>query len=313
MGDSGKLEVGEWVIAIGNPFGLEHTVTAGIVSAKGRVIGTGPYDDFIQTDASINPGNSGGPLINMKGEVVGINTAIMSLTGTSVGIGFAIPVNTAKQVLPQLKERGVVTRGWLGVMIQKVTPELAKQFGLEKAVGALVSQVMDDSPAEKAGIKREDIIIEFDQKKVNQMRELPRIVANTPVGKQVEVKILRQSKEKKLRVVVGELKEEKVAKAEERLAAEKELGLTVQELTPEIAKHLGISERSGVLVSEVKAGSPAQRAGIRRGDVIKEIDRQPIEDLKGYKQQMAKLKGKGDILVLIQREENTFFVVMERG
>ncbi len=311
MGDSGKLQVGEWVIAIGNPFGLEHTVTAGIVSAKGRVIGSGPYDDFIQTDASINPGNSGGPLINMRGEVVGINTAIMSPTGASVGIGFAIPVNTAKQVLPQLKEKGEVTRGWLGVMIQKVTPELAKQFGLEKPEGALVAQVLEDSPAEKAGIQREDIIIEFNRKKVNKMSELPRIVAETPVGKGVEVKLIRQGKEKTVDVVVGELKEEKVAKAG-RLATEKELGLTVQELTPEIARHLGIPERSGVLVSEVKAGSPAHKAGIRRGDVIKEIDRQPIEDLKGYEREMARLKEKGDILILVQREENTFFVVVER-
>jgi len=308
MGDSGKLQVGEWVIAIGNPFGLEHTVTAGIVSAKGRVIGSGPYDDFVQTDASINPGNSGGPLINMRGEVVGINTAIIY---KAQGIGFAIPINMAKQVLPQLKEKGEVTRGWLGVMIQKVTPELAKQFGLEKPEGALVAKVLEDSPAEKAGIQREDIIIEFDQKKVNKMSELPRIVANTTVGKGVEVKLLRQGKKKIVDVVVGELKEEKVAKAE-RLSTEKELGLTVQELTPEIAKHLGIPERSGVLVSEVKAGSPAQRAGIRRGDVIKEIDRQPIEDLQGYEREMARLKEKGDILILVQREENTFFVVVER-
>lgn len=308
MGDSGKLQVGEWVIAIGNPFGLEHTVTAGIVSAKGRVIGSGPYDDFIQTDASINPGNSGGPLINMRGEVVGINTAIIY---KAQGIGFAIPINMAKQVLPQLKEKGEVTRGWLGVMIQKVTPELAKQFGLEKPEGALVAQVLEDSPAEKAGIQREDIIIEFDQKKVNKMSELPRMVANTPVGKGVKVKLIRQGEEKILDVMVGELKEEQVAKAG-RLATEKELGLTVQELTPEIAKHLGISESSGVLVSEVKAGSPAHRAGIRRGDVIKEIDRQPIEDLQGYEREMARLKGKGDILILVRRGENTFFVVVER-
>ena len=309
MGNSDKLEVGEWVIAIGNPFGLEHTVTAGIVSAKGRVIGAGPYDDFIQTDASINRGNSGGPLINMRGEVVGINTAIIE---RAQGIGFAIPINMAKQILPQLKEKGQVTRGWLGVMIQKVTPELANQFGLEKAEGALVAQVMDDSPAEKAGIEREDIITEFDHKKIHKMSELPRIVANTPVGKRVEVKVIRQGREKELKVMVAELKEEKVAKAE-GFATEKELGLTVQDLTPEIAKHLGISEKAGVLVSEVKMGSPAHEAGIRRGDIIKEIDRQPIEDLKGYKQQMAKLKGKDDILMLIQREENTFFVVLERG
>jgi serine protease Do len=308
MGDSEKLLVGESVIAIGNPFGLERTVTAGIVSAKGRVIGSGPYDDFIQTDASINPGNNGGPLINMRGEVVGINTAIIA---AGQGIGFAIPINMAKQILTQLKEKGEVTRGWLGVMIQKVTPELAKQFGLEKPEGALVAQVLEDSPAEKGGIQREDIIIEFDQKKVNKVSELPRIVANTPMGKGVRVKLIRQGKEKIVDIVIGELKEEKVAKAG-RLATEKELGFTVQELTPEIAKHLGISESSGVLVSEVKAGSPAQRAGIRRGDVIKEINRQPIEDLQGYEREIASLKEKGDILILVQREENPLFVVVKR-
>jgi len=308
MGDSDKLQVGEWLIAIGNPFGLEHTVTAGIGSAKGRVIGSGPYDDFIQTDASINPGNSGGPLINMRGEVVGINTAIIA---GGHGIGFAIPINMAKQVLPQLKEKGEVTRGWLGVMIQQVTPELAKQFGLDKSEGALVARVIEDSPAERAGIKREDIIIEFDHKKIHKMSELPRIVANTPVGKQVEVKIIRQGREKNLKIEVGELKEEKVAKAGE-FTTEKEFGLTVQGLTPEIARHLGISEKAGVLVSEVKVGSPAHEAGIRRGDIIKEIDRQPIEDLKGYRRQMTKLKGKNEILMLIQREENTFFVVLKR-
>jgi serine protease Do len=309
MGDSDKLQVGEWLIAIGNPFGLEHTVTAGIVSAKGRVIGSGPYDDFIQTDASINPGNSGGPLINMRGEVVGISTAIIA-GGT--GIGFAIPINMAKQIVPQLKERGEVTRGWLGVMIQRVTPELAKQFGLETSEGALVAQVVEDSPAEKAGIKREDIIIEFDHKKIHKMSELPKIVANTQVGKQVEVKVIRQGREEKLKIEVGELKEEKVAKAGE-FTTEKELGLTVQDITPEIAKHLGIPEKAGVLVSQVTAGSPAHEAGIRRGDIIREVDRQPIEDLKGYRRQMGKLRGKKEILMLVQREENTFFVVLERG
>jgi len=308
MGDSDKLQVGEWLIAIGNPFGLEHTVTAGIVSAKGRVIGSGPYDDFIQTDASINPGNSGGPLINMRGKVVGINTAIIA---GGHGIGFAIPINMAKQILPQLKERGGVTRGWLGVMIQKVTPELAKQFGLEKTEGALVARVIKDSPAEKAGIEREDIIIEFDDKKIHKMSELPRIVANTPVGKRVAVKVIRQGREKELKVEVGELKEEKVAKAGE-FTTEKELGITVQDLTPEIAKHLGISEKAGVLVSEVKIGSPAHEAGIRRGDIIKEIDRQSIEDLEGYRRQMGKLKAKKEILMLIQRGENTFFAVLKR-
>jgi len=308
MGDSEKLLVGESVIAIGNPFGLERTVTAGIVSAKGRVIGSGPYDDFIQTDASINPGNNGGPLINMRGEVVAINTAIIA---AGQGIGFAIPINMAKQILPQLKEKGKVTRGWLGVMVQKVTRELAKQFGLEKLEGALVAQVMVDSPAEKAGIQQEDIIIEFDRKKVNKMSDLARIVANTPVGKGVKVKLIRQGEEKIVDVVVDELKEEKIAKAR-WLPSGKELGLTVQELTPEIAKRLGIPERSGVLVSEVKAGSPAHRAGIRRGDVIKEIDRQPTEDLQGYEREMARLKEKGNILIMVQREKNPLFVVVKR-
>ncbi len=309
MGDSDKLQVGEWLIAIGNPFGLEHTVTAGIVSAKGRVIGSGPYDDFIQTDASINPGNSGGPLINMRGEVVGISTAIIA---GGQGIGFAIPINMVKEILPQLKEKGEVTRGWLGVMIQRVTPELAKQFGLEKSEGALVAQVMENSPAERAGVKREDIIIEFDDKKIHKMNELPKIVANTPVGKQVELRVVRQGKEKKLKIEVGELKEEKVAKAGE-FTTEKELGLTVQDLTPEIAKHLGIPEKAGVLVSQVQVGTPAHEAGIRRGDIIREIDRQPIEDLTGYRRQIDKSKGKKEILMLVQREENTFFVVLERG
>jgi serine protease Do len=309
MGDSDKLQVGEWLIAIGNPFGLEHTVTAGIVSAKGRVIASGSYVDFIQTDASINPGNSGGPLINMRGEVVGISTAIIA---GGQGIGFAIPINMAKGILSQLKEKGEVTRGWLGVMIQKVTPELAKQFGLEESEGVLVAQVMEDSPAERAGIKREDIIIEFDRTRIHKVNELQKIVADTPVGKQVSVRVIRGGREKTLEVEVGELKEEKVAKAGE-FTTEKELGLTVQDLTPEIAKHLGLPEKAGVLVSQVKVGSPAHEAGIRRGDIIREIDRKPIEDLKGYRGQMGKLKGKKEILMLVQREENTFFVVLERG
>jgi len=309
LGDSDELQVGEWVIAIGNPFGLEHTVTAGIVSAKGRVIGSGPYDDFIQTDASINPGNSGGPLINTRGEVIGINTAIVA---GGQGIGFAIPINMVKQILPQLKEKGEVTRGWLGVMIQEVTPELAKQFGLEKPQGALVAQVQEDSPAEKAGMKREDIIVEFDGKEIQKSSELPRIVANTPVGKRVDVTVIRSGREKRLKVEVSEMKEEKVARAE-GFATERELGITVQDLTPEIAKHLGLSEKAGVLVSQVKAGSPAYEAGIKRGDIIKEIDRQPIADMNGYRRQMAEIKGKNEILMLIQRGENTFFVVVQKG
>jgi len=215
LGDSEKLEVGEWVIAIGNPFGLEHTVTAGIVSAKGRVLGSGPYDDYIQTDASINPGNSGGPLFNTKGEVVGINTAI---SAAGQGIGFAIPINMVRDILPQLEKEGKVTRGWLGVMIQEVTKEIAESFGLKEHAGALVADVVEGGPADVAGIKRGDVIIEFDKKKIRKMKELPTIVAATPVGKEVDVKVFREGAEKILKVKVEKMREEE----EEALAPEVE-------------------------------------------------------------------------------------------
>src|SRR4030043_553540 len=209
IGDSEKVRVGEWVIAIGNPFGLDQTVTAGIVSAKGRVIGAGPYDNFIQTDASINPGNSGGPLLNMAGEVVGINTAIFSQSGGNVGIGFAIPVNMAKEIAPQLKEKGHGTRGWLGVGIQKITPELSKSFGLKDEKGALVSQVVKGGPADKGGIETGDVIVEFDGNKVSDSNELPRMVAPLPVGKTVSVKLLRGGNAVDREVKIGQLEEQK--------------------------------------------------------------------------------------------------------
>jgi serine protease Do len=203
LGDSDKLLVGDWVVAIGNPFGLGNTVTAGIVSAKYRRIGAGAYDDFIQTDASINPGNSGGPLLNLSGEVVGINTAIFSQSGGNIGIGFAIPVNMARDLIPQLR-KGKVVRGWLGVMIQKITPELEEKLGLKGDQGALVADVTAGGPAEKAGIKRGDVIVSFDGKAVEEMNDLPYIVATTPVGKKVEVEIIRDGKKKQLEVEVGE-------------------------------------------------------------------------------------------------------------
>ena len=205
LGDSDSLEVGEWVMAIGNPFGLEHTVTVGVVSAKGRVIGAGPYDNFIQTDASINPGNSGGPLVNTKGEVIGINTAIVAQAN---GIGFAIPSNMAKEILPQLKEKGRVIRGWLGVMVQKVTPELAQSFGLAEGRGALVAQVQEGSPAAKVGIKKGDIIVKFDGKDIKEMDALPRMVAGTPIGKKASIVIFREGKEINVTVTLGEMPEE---------------------------------------------------------------------------------------------------------
>jgi serine protease Do len=309
LGNSDALKVGEWVVAIGNPFGLEHTVTAGIVSAKGRFIGQGSYDNFIQTDAAINPGNSGGPLINLKGEVVGINSAIFSRSGGNIGIGFAIPINVAKDMLPELEEKGRVTRGWLGVMIQKVTPEIAENFGLKDTKGALVADVVKDGPAQEAGIKVGDVIVEFDGHAIKDSTELPMLVARTVVGKTVALKLIRDKRTEALSVKIGELKDE------EQVAAggkERGLGLTVQPLTPDIAESLGLSsEVKGVVVSAVEQGSSADDAGLRRGDVILEVNREPVKDLASYRKAL-KAAGKGkSVLLLVRRGESTIFMALK--
>src|SRR5215472_8018931 len=301
LGNSDELKVGSWVVAIGSPFGLEQTVTAGIVSAKGRVIGSGPYDNFIQTDASINPGNSGGPLINTKGEVVGINTAILA---QGKGIGFAIPINMAKDIAPQLQEKGHVTRGWLGVSIQEMTPELAKSFGLTDNKGALVAQVMTGSPAEKAGIEQGDVIVEFDGKAISESKDLPQVVASTPVGKSVNVKLLRNGKTLDRSVKVSEM-EENVAVA--NAPAHKTLGITVQNLTPEMARRLRINTDSGVVVTGVEPGSPAANAGIQTGDVIREVNRKPVKDVDDLRQKVEQAKDQNNILLLVKRGENNMF------
>jgi len=304
LGNSDDLKVGSWVVAVGSPFGLEQTVTAGIVSAKGRVIGSGPYDNFIQTDASINPGNSGGPLINMKGEVVGINTAIIA---SGQGIGFAIPINMAKEIAPQLQEKGHVTRGWLGVSIQEVTPGLAKSFNLKEKKGALVAQVISGSPAEKAGIEQGDIIVEFDGKEVNDSKDLPRMVASTPVGKAVTIKLLRNGKVLDRQMKVGEM-EEKVEVAE--APSHKSLGITVQNLTPEIARGLGLKKDTGVVVTRVESGSPAADAGIQTGDVVHEVNRKPVKNVEDFVQKVDQAKGQDNILLLIQRGQNNLFAAL---
>jgi serine protease Do len=307
LGDSDALKVGNWVVAIGSPFGLEQTVTAGIVSAKGRVIGSGPYDNFIQTDASINPGNSGGPLLNMAGEVVGINTAIFSESGGNVGIGFAIPVNMAKEIAPQLKEKGHVTRGWLGVGIQKVTPELAKSFGLREEKGALVSQVVKGGPADKGGIETGDVIVEFDEKKIADSNDLPRLVALTPVGKTVEVKVLRGGNMVDREVKIAQMdQKERVSD----VSTPKPLGMTVQDITPEIAKGLGLQSETGVVVASVVPGSPAAKADIRSGDVIQQVDKKPVRDVEDFKQKIESAKDQESILLLIQRGESTLFAAL---
>jgi len=308
FGDSDRLEVGEWVVAIGNPFGLDSTVTSGIVSAKGRHIGQGPYDNFIQTDASINPGNSGGPLINLRGEVIGINTAIFSRTGGNIGIGFAIPINLVKELLPQLRGKGKVTRGYLGVLIQKVTPEIAESLGMDRARGALVANVSKDGPAEKAGVKVGDVIVEFDGAEVRDSSDLPIIVARTPVDKKVRMKVLRDKRELTLGAAVGELKDEEVVAS---VPEKGELGLTVQKLTPQIAESLGLDKTEGIVVTAVEAGSAAEESGIRRGDVIVEINRKPVRNVEDYRKAIAGIrKGKG-VLFLVRRGDSTLFLALK--
>ncbi len=309
LGDSETLEVGEWVMAIGNPFGLSHTVTAGIVSAKGRVIGSGPYDDFIQTDASINPGNSGGPLFNANGKVIGINTAIIA--GGGGGIGFAIPVNIVKSVVAQLRDSGKVTRGYLGVRFQPLTADLAKSFGLDSEKGALIASVEKDTPAEKAGLKAGDIILEYDGKSISEGNELPRLVAVTPIDKRVKMVVYRDGRRQDVYVKVGKLKDgENVAAASVNDgSANDKIGLTVQESTKELATRLGIKEGKGLVVTEVKAGSPAEEVGVMAGAVIIEINGQRPETIEKYSAVLAGLK-KGDVVrLLLKRPDGSIHYV----
>ncbi|HYA03739.1 MAG TPA: PDZ domain-containing protein, partial [Syntrophobacteria bacterium] len=307
LGDSDKVQVGEWVMAIGNPFGLERTVTVGIISAKGRVIGAGPYDDFLQTDAAINPGNSGGPLFNMKGEVVGINTAIVA---SGQGIGFAIPINLARELLPQL-EKGKVVRGWLGISIQDVTPEIAKSFNLKDTKGALVADVMKDSPAQKGGIERGDIVVSFDGKPIASAHELSRIVAGTPPNNNVKVEVTRNGKRQAFAVQVGTMPGEVEEEAKTTAA---ELGLAVQGLTPDLAEQFDWPrEEKGVLITGVDPGSAADDAGLRRGDLIKEMDHKPVQTVDDYRRQVKKVKQGESILLLIKRGTQTFFVTVKKG
>jgi len=304
LGNSDELKVGNWVIAVGNPFGLDQTVTAGIVSGKARVIGSGPYDNYIQTDASINPGNSGGPLINMNGEVVGINTAIMA---SGHGIGFAIPINMAKDIIPQLEEKGHVTRGWLGVSIQEVTPSLAESFGLKEKKGALVTEVIGSGPAEKAGIQRGDVLLQFDGKDISGSRNLPQMVASTPIGKTVLVKLLRDQQLLTREVRVGEM-ESKGDVA--NVPTQKPLGVAVRNVTPETAGKVGVKSETGVLVIGVEPGSPAADAGVQRGDVIVEVNRKAVKDVEEFSRSIIKAEEHESILLLIQRGQNTLYAAV---
>jgi len=303
LGDSDALEVGEWVMAIGNPFGLSQTVTAGIVSAKGRVIGNGPYDDFIQTDASINPGNSGGPLFNSEGRVIGINTAIIA---GGQGIGFAIPVNMAKGIIAQLRDSGKVTRGYLGIRFQPLTADLAKSFGLDSEKGALISNVEKDTPAERAGLKAGDVILEYDGKPISEGNELPRFVAATPIDKKVRVVIFRDGKKQEVSVVVARLKGDEAAAAGPGGSESEKLGITVQELNAELAGRLNIKDsKTGLVVSEVKPGSPAEEAGTVPGSIIIEINGQRPDSLEKYSAIVSRIKKDEVVRLLLRRPDGS--------
>jgi serine protease Do len=313
LGDSDQLRVGEWVVAVGNPFGLSNTVTKGIVSAKNRDIGAGPYDDFIQTDAPINPGNSGGPLFNLKGEVVGINTAIVP---NGQGIGFAVAVNMAKALIPQLESKGEVTRGYLGVNIQAITPELAKSMNLKDTKGALVADVTKGSPADTAGIKRGDVIVSFDGKDVAEVNNLPILVAATPIEKAVPIKVLRNASEQTLSVKVGRMPGER-AEASGQTGGQAESapgkwGLALRDLDARLAQRAGVAPGEGVLVAAVKPDSAAERSGVRPGDVILEVNRHKVTSVAEAQAEAMKQEAGGSLLLLLKRGDASLFAALEQ-
>ncbi len=311
FGDSDKVKPGQWVIAIGNPFGLDHTVTAGIISAKGRVIGAGPYDNFLQTDASINPGNSGGPLLNMKGEVIGINTAIIA---SGQGIGFAIPSNMAKKVIEQLKKYGKPKRGWLGVTIEDIDEEKAKALGLSKPMGALVVSVVEGDPADKAGIKAGDVILAVNDRPIKDSRDLTRVIGNFPPGEKVKITIWHRGKIKKVWVKLGErsISISKLKKFRPKSPKFRFgnwiLGMKLKKVTPEVAKELGLKSLKGIVVLEVKENSLAYNSDIRPGDVILQANGNPVSSVEEFKNIIENdASKKGVLLLLINREGQNLF------
>ncbi len=313
LGDSDALRVGEWVIAIGNPFGLSQTVTVGVVSATGRSsVGINEYENFIQTDAAINPGNSGGPLLNVKGEVVGINSALYSKTGGYMGIGFAIPINMVKAVESQLKAKGKVTRGWLGVVIQNVDENLAKSFGLKEASGVLISEVQPDSPADKAGVKQGDVIVRLDDVKMANAAQLRNRVAMLSPGSTAKLSIIRNGENKTLEVKIGtrpgNLNQMIIGQNGSSLV--KKFGLTFQNLTPALADRFGYEDDQGVLVSEVVPGSPADSAGMQPGQLVEEVNKKPVHNLKDLQQAIASSRDTKRLLLRVRSGNITQYVVL---
>jgi len=316
-GDSDKLQVGEFVLAIGNPFGLSHTVTMGIISAVGRAnVGIADYEDFIQTDAAINPGNSGGPLVDVKGELIGINTAIFSRSGGYQGIGFAVPSNMARLVMDQLMKEGKIVRGWLGVTIQDITPELSQKFGLKDSKGALVGDISKGSPAEKAGMMRGDVILEFNGKEVRSVGSLRNMVSQSKVGTQVKLKILRGGKEYQLTVAIAELPKEAAGSptepSPENMQKNAFSGITVMDLTKEIARQLGLgANEKGVVVVKVEQGSGADDAGLKKGDVIQEIDKKKVAGLRDFNSITSSIEPGDTTLLFINRGGRRFYITIK--
>lgn len=310
LADASKLEVGEWVVAIGNPFGLSHTLTVGVVSAKGRTsVGINDYEDFIQTDAAINPGNSGGPLVNLDGEVVGMNTAIFSRSGGYMGIGFAIPSNLAQAIATQLIEHGEVTRGYLGIVIQQLTPDLAESFGLGSSRGILVSQVSAGSPGEKAGLRQGDVIVSFAGEGVDDVGSFRNRVSLTPPGTEETLTILRDGKRKKLQVTIGKLSRDKqIAQGSARSA--EEIGLTVQTLTPRLAEQFGVPAGEGVVVTNVQPGSIAALAGIEAGSVILQVDRRQVKSASEFQRMIRESSRRKQVLLLVRKGDMQRYLVL---
>lgn len=306
LGDSDSLEVGSWVVAIGSPFGLEQTVTAGIVSAKGRIIGSGPYDDFIQTDASINPGNSGGPLVDMNGKVIGINTAIIA---SGQGIGFAIPTSLAKGIINQLKNKGEVSRGWLGVGIQDLTPELAEYYKAKGQKGVLVARVFEGDPADKGGIKINDIITSVDGKPVTTSRELIKAITSVGIGKKTKITVLRNGKKKNFYIETAKRPDDEAKKTQEE-KSDDEIGITVTNLTSENARRFGYEDdEKGVIVSDVKSGSKGDNAGVRPGDLIKEVNRRAVKNAQDFQKKIKRIKEGSEFMMLVKRGPTGFIVI----
>ncbi|MBN2543731.1 DegQ family serine endoprotease [bacterium] len=311
LGNSDEIKVGEWVLAVGAPFGLEHSVTAGIISAVGRAnINLADYEDFIQTDAAINPGNSGGALVNLRGEVIGINTAIASRTGGYQGVGFAIPVNMAKLVTESLIEEGHVVRGWLGIMIQNIDEDMAKGLNLESTKGVLVGQVLEDTPAEKAGLKVGDVIIEMNGAEMENTYTLRNKIAATKPGTEVELTIVRKGKEKTVTIELGTLPEDEEVIKEEKTESAKKLGIVAEKLTETLAEKMGYQDEEGVVIFSVDAGSPAAEAGLKKGDLIKEVNQNTITTVKEYEAAIEEARPGEVVLLLVRREDKTFFVAL---